>query len=83
MTGGTHPSRAEIAAGQLEQLRSLVAELFPGNAFYSQKLNAAGITFDVASLADFSRRFPFTVKSELVQNQLANPPGTPQGVDCH
>src|SRR5260221_7871891 len=74
MPGGNHPSRAEIAAGQLEQLRSLVAELFPGNAFYSQKLNAAGVTFDVASLADFSRRFPFTTKTELVENQRANPP---------
>lgn len=74
MTGGNHPSRAEIAASQLEQLRSLVAELFPGNAFYSQKLNAAGVTFDVASLADFSRRFPFTTKSELVENQRAHPP---------
>jgi len=74
MPGGNHPSRAEIAASQLEQLRSLVAELFPGNAFYSQKLNAAGVTFDVASLVDFSRRFPFTAKSELVENQRANPP---------
>ena len=74
MPGGNHPSRAEIATSQLEQLRSLVAELFPGNAFYSQKWNAAGVTFDVASLADFSRRFPFTTKSELVQNQLAHPP---------
>ena len=74
MPGGNHPSRAEIAASQLEQLRSLIAELFPGNAFYSQKLNAAGVTFDVASLADFSRRFPLTAKSELVQNQLAHPP---------
>src|ERR1700722_19405328 len=74
MPGGNHPSRAEIAADQLEQLRSLVAELFPGNAFYSQKLSAAGITFDVDSLEGFSRRFPFTTKSELVEDQRAHPP---------
>ncbi len=74
MAGGLHPSRSAITTGQLEQLRSLVAELFPGNAFYSQKFNAAGITFDVASLDDFSRRFPFTTKSELVENQRAHPP---------
>lgn len=74
MAGGVHPSRAAILDGQLEQLRSLLAELFPGNAFYSQKLNALGVTFDVASLEDFSRRFPFTVKSELVENQRAHPP---------
>ena len=36
MAGGPHPSRSAITTSQLEQLRSLVAELFPGNAFYSQ-----------------------------------------------
>jgi phenylacetate-CoA ligase len=74
MAGGTHFSRAAIQTSQLEQLRSLVAELFPGNAFYTQKLGAAGVTFDIASLDDFSRRFPFTTKSELVENQRAYPP---------
>ena len=74
MAGGPHASRAAIASGQLDQLRSLVAELFPGNTFYSQKLNALGVTFDIASLADFSRRFPFTAKSELVADQSTHPP---------
>src|SRR5882757_9972224 len=74
MAAGPHLSRAAITTSQLEQLRSLVAELFPGNKFYSEKLNAAGITFDVASLEDFSRRFPFTTKSELVENQRAHAP---------
>src|ERR1700716_1669769 len=69
-----HPSRKDIAASQLEQLRSLVAELFPGNQFYARKLNAAGITFDVASLQDFSQRFPFTTKPELAADQQAHPP---------
>lgn len=68
------PTRAEISAGQLDQLRTLLAEIFPGNAFYSRKLQAAGLTFDVASLEDFSRRFPFTTKTELVQDQIANAP---------
>ena len=68
------PTRAEIRASQLEQLRSLVSELFPANAFYSRKLEDAGITFDVASLADFSARFPFTTKAELVGDQLGHPP---------
>ena len=74
MADGPHPSRAAINTSQLEQLRSLVAELFPGNVFYSQKYNATGITFDVASLEDFSRRFPFTTKTELVENQRSHPP---------
>jgi hypothetical protein len=33
MAAGPHASRAAISAGQLEQLRSLVAELFPANRF--------------------------------------------------
>ena len=74
MAAGPHLSRAAISAIQLEQLRTLLAEIFPGNKFYSQKYNAAGITFDVASLEDFSRRFPFTTKSELVEDHRANPP---------
>lgn len=68
------PSRADIAADQLEQLRGLLTELFPANAFYTRKLEDAGVTFDVASLADFSRRFPFTTKAELVADQQAHPP---------
>ncbi len=68
------PSRSEIESSQLEQLRSLVVELIPANKFYTQKLQAAGVGFDIASLADFSARFPFTTKAELVSDQLANPP---------
>jgi phenylacetate-CoA ligase len=74
MTGGKHPNHPEIAAGQLAQLRSLVAELFPANSFYSKKLAAAGATFDIASLEDFSARFPFTTKQELVYDQRRHPP---------
>src|SRR5215471_15502455 len=69
-----HPSRAEIEAAQLEQLRTLLAELFPANQFYSRKLSAAGITFDVAGLDDFCSRFPFTTKAELAADQVAQPP---------
>lgn len=74
MAGEKHPDRTAIAAAQLEQLRSLVAELFPGNRFYADKLQSAGVTFDVASLEDFSARFPFTTKPELVTDQLSQPP---------
>ncbi len=74
MSDRSHPSRAEIEGSQLEQLRSLVAELFPANLFYSRKLGAAGVTFDIASLADFSSRFPFTTKHEVVEDQRVHPP---------
>jgi len=69
-----HPDRAAIEAAQLEQLRTLVAELIPANKFYSRKLQGAGVGFDLASLADFSRRFPLTTKAELVADQQAHPP---------
>jgi phenylacetate-CoA ligase len=68
------PSRAEIELQQLELLRGLVTELIPGNKFYTRKLEGAGVGFDVASLADFSARFPFTTKAELVADQQAQPP---------
>jgi phenylacetate-CoA ligase len=68
------PSRAQIEADQLEQLRALLTEIFPANRFYSNRLQSAAITFDVAGLSDFSQRFPFTAKKDIVQDQLANPP---------
>jgi len=74
MSGGNFPTRGAIASQQLEQLQSLVTELFPANSFYTKKLTALGITFDVASLEDFSARFPFTTKQELVEDQKLNPP---------
>jgi len=74
MAASEHLDRATIEAGQLEQLRSLLAELFPANNFYSRKLQDRGLTFDVASLADYSARFPFTTKQELVEDQIRHPP---------
>jgi phenylacetate-CoA ligase len=74
VVSNAYQNRAAIEAQQLEALRSLLAELIPGNRFYSRKLEAQAITFDVASLRDFSNRFPFTTKSELVEDQRSNPP---------
>jgi phenylacetate-CoA ligase len=74
MAASVHPNRQAIAANQLEQLRSLLAELFPANRFYSDKLNALGLTFDVAGLQDFFERFPFTTKAEIVADQQAHSP---------
>lgn len=74
MGNRNHLTRPALAASQLEQLRSLVAELFPSNRFYTEKLQSAGITFDIASLKDFSTRFPFTTKEELVEDQRRHPP---------
>ena len=74
MASSVHPDRAAIESAQLEQLRELAAELTPANKFYTRKLQATGVGFDIASLADFSARFPLTTKSELVVDQQAHPP---------
>src|SRR5262245_15081015 len=74
MADRTPSPRAAIEIGQLEQLRTLIAELFPANPFYTRKLQSAGVTFDVASLQDFSARFPFTTKQELADDQRHHPP---------
>lgn len=71
MSGG-FPSRQDIAAQQLGQLRRLLADILPRNAFYQAK--CAGLDPAVASLEDFSRRFPFTTKDELAADQRAHPP---------
>jgi len=55
-------------------LQSLMAEILPGNKFYTRKLTAEGVTFEVASLKSFCERVPFTTKRELVEDQLTNPP---------
>jgi phenylacetate-CoA ligase len=61
-----------MAADQLAQLRRLLAALLPGNAFYRKKL--AGLDPAIASLEDFSARFPFTTKQELAEDQRESPP---------
>src|SRR5580765_3198148 len=67
------PTRQEIASHQLAQLRRLLAKVVPANSFYTQKFSAAGISPEVASLEDFSSRFPFTTKQELIEDQRVHP----------
>lgn len=69
-----HPDRPAIEAVQLERLRGVLTELIPANRFYTRKFEAVGVGFDVASLADFSQRFPVMTKAELVADQVAHAP---------
>src|SRR5436309_2490887 len=59
---------------QARKLQSLVEELLPSNRFYAAKLRAAGVDRGPADLAEFRARFPFTFKSELIDDQTRNPP---------
>jgi phenylacetate-CoA ligase len=69
---GDFPAREAMASYQLAQLRQLLATILPGNAFYRNKL--AGLDPAIASLEDFSARFPFTTKQELAEDQRRMPP---------
>ena len=52
-------------------IQSLLAETLPTNRFLSTRLAHIAPPKD---LADFSARFPFTLKQDLVDDQLAHPP---------
>ncbi|TDR89889.1 phenylacetate--CoA ligase PaaK [Enterovirga rhinocerotis] len=58
-------SRDEIAALQLDRLRTTLAHAYANAPFYRAKFDAAGIhPDDLRSLADLAK-FPFTVKTDL------------------
>lgn len=67
------PDRSAIEAHQLRELRQLLAALIPNNAFYTAKLEAAGVSAELASLQEFFERVPFTLKSELIADHEAHP----------
>ena len=67
------PSAPEDAA-TLAKLRALLREVVATNPFYARKLASIGCSAEPASLADFTARFPFTTKAEVVADQTAHPP---------
>lgn len=66
--------RSATGAESLARLRALLAEIVPRNPFYGRKFAAIGCSALPASLADFTARYPFTTKAELVADQAAHPP---------
>ena len=59
---------------QLANLRELLREIAATNRFYAPRLATAGVTPEIASLAEFTARMPFTHKADLVADQTAHPP---------
>ncbi len=59
---------------QLQKLQALIAELEAGNEFYQSRLEQAGVTSSIGSLAEFSERMPFTSKMDLVWDREEFPP---------
>jgi phenylacetate-CoA ligase len=68
------PDRDQIEAAQLDGLRSLIGKIAESNAFYRGRLRAAGIGSDLEKIADYFVRLAFTLKAEIVEDQLQNPP---------
>jgi phenylacetate-CoA ligase len=62
--------RAGLEQHQLSRLRALLDAVLPTNAFYRAKL---GSRLSVGSLNDL-RQLPFTTKTELADDQAAQPP---------
>jgi len=67
--------REALAQIQLKKFQEMASQVLRGNAFYGAKFRAAGLenAADVRTFDDF-RRLPFTLKSELSEDQASNPP---------
>jgi phenylacetate-CoA ligase len=66
----TFADRSQLEAHQTARLDTLLRHSWRSNAFYRAKWQAAGLGPDVTDLS----RYPFTTKSELVEDQAAHPP---------
>lgn len=66
--------REGLRAHQFACLRELLVAIVPANPFYTNKLLASGVGDGIGSVSDYVNRTPFTVKQELVDDQLQYPP---------
>lgn len=66
--------RSRTEAAQLAKLRELLRDAREHNGFYRPRLEAAGLGGDIASLAEFSAKMPFTTKMDLVWDREEFPP---------
>ena len=69
-----HLGRDALQAWQGTRLSRLLSDLYGRNAFYTNKLDQAGIRLDTLALPADLTRLPLTTKAELVADQEANPP---------
>lgn len=58
----------------VQDLNGLLSAVLAGNAFYSQRLHAAGVRSEVSCLEEFQTMVPFTTKTDLVLDQQDLPP---------
>ena len=69
-----HADRDTIVRAQMKRLADLVRQIQGRNAFYTRKLDAAGLRSGAFVPADDFVKLPLTTKSELVADQQASPP---------
>ncbi|MBK5297600.1 MAG: AMP-binding protein [Vicinamibacteria bacterium] len=69
-----HLDRDGLAAWHGARLSRLLADMYGRNAFYTAKLDRAGVRLDALRLPADLDRLPPTTKAELVADQEANPP---------
>jgi phenylacetate-CoA ligase len=66
--------RGDLAAAQGRRLAQLLSAIYGRNAFYTRKLDEAGIDVRALRLPDDLEKLPLTTKAELNADQAANPP---------
>ena len=58
----------------MQRLSELLAAIYGRNQFYTRKLDAAGVRVDALQFPDDLAALPLTTKTELAEDQAANPP---------
>jgi len=66
--------RDALLALQRRRLEALLARIYGANAFYTRKLDLAGVAVGHLDLPADLSKLPLTTKSELAADQAANPP---------
>jgi phenylacetate-CoA ligase len=66
--------RGELASEQGKKLVALLGHVHGRSAFYTRKLDAAGVRLQDLRLPHDLAALPFTTKAELVADQAENPP---------
>jgi phenylacetate-CoA ligase len=66
--------QAALLASQGQRLSALIHDIYGRNAFYTRKLDEAGLELAALQFPRDLTRLPFTSKRELTADQDANPP---------
>lgn len=74
MTAERNLNRSQIESLQIEKLEALLAVICADNRFYAAKFDGLAADTKIAALSEFLQRLPFTLKRELIEDQVKHPP---------